>query len=359
MVRVYVISKMLKRNLTKGYKRRNVKSQLGSYAAQWAVDRIGSWWKRARSLRASQKAKRRAGSETVTARARKGLVRQEGSSVSASTCNFGKRDRFSNKLQKASAPQYLSTNDAGQNYQSSVGKQFIFQYPWLSYTDLHAMYVTAPGTPTVTSRFIVEKLYSEMLIANAASYNTNITIYDIMCRRDTPVSGFDPVTCMVNGISDEGQANGYQDIGATPFQSEQLNQFFKVVQTTRVDLPSGGTHRHTVAFEPNRLVHAEVIASLSANANGSLKDLGCFTLIVFHGQPAHDQTTTTSVTISAASLDVCVKRSYSYRFIDQSSANYHHSENLATSFAVGAQFVNDLVGQVQDAAGLHPGTLLS
>lgn len=334
--------------------------RLGAYAAKYAADKIGSWWKNKTAQRQAMKS--RARSSTKTSTVKTGLVRQEGSSTSMSRCLFGKNPKSQyGYTAKLSAPQYYVQNLAGANVQSGVGLQEAFIVQWLTYAQgLHNIYLTSPDAPSLTSRFLLERVHGETLFANAASFGCSMTIYDVMNRRDTPVAGFDPSSCYNNGIANEGGGAGaYRTAGTTPFESEQFNQFFKVIQKTRVDIPSGGTHRHTIDFEPNKILHAEVIASLSANNNGSLADLGIYSLVVFHGQPAHDSTTITSVTLSQASLDVVSKMEYKYRFLSEAATDWSRTNNLAASFAVGAQFVNDLVGQVQDATGLHPGTLVS
>jgi hypothetical protein len=291
---------------------------------------------------------------------RRGLVRQEGSSTSKTVCNFGSRKGIGGRLYKLSAPQFYVRNEAGSNVQSTAGAQSSYNYAYNHYTILNAIKALCPNTPVIPSRFLFESLNAEHFMANSASFGCSVTIYDIMCRRDTPVNAFDPLNCFINGLSNEGgSGTSYQTVGATPLQSEQFNQFFKVVQTTYVDVPSGGTHRHVVNFTPNKLIHGEVVTSLSGNNVGSLKDFGIFTLFVFHGQPAHDSTTTTSVTLSASSLDIVTKISCKFRYSQESSSDWNRSNNLANSFAVGPQFVNDLVGQTQDATGLHPTILIS
>lgn len=301
--------------------------------------------------------KKRAGKSSSI---RRGLVRQEGSSSSKSLVNFGSNPGVKGRAYKLSAPQYFVRNEAGVNVQSTAGAQSAYQIPYTHYSVLKAVLNTSPNTPSAAARYLMESVSAEHLLANAASFGASLTIYDVVCRRDTPIAGYDPVNCFINGLSDEGgSGSSYTTVGATPFQSEQFNQFFKVVQTTKVDVPSGGTHRHIISFKPNKMLHGEVINSLVANSAGSLADFGIFTLFVFHGQPAHDSTTVSSVTLSPASFDIITKLDYRYRYSQESAADWTRSNNLATTFAVGAQFVNDLVGQVQDASGLHPSTLIS
>lgn len=293
------------------------------------------------------------------------LVVQEGSSTSKSVHDFGSRKSYAKDVTRLCAPQFYLRNDAGVNVQSSVGAQTTFAIGHYTYGDLNAIKNLSPNTPLITSRVLLEYMEAELVMANASVYTTCITIYDVIARRDlATVSVRNPDACFNNGLLGEGAgASGYAYVGAEPFQSEQFNQYYKVLGKTKFDLPSGGTHRHIVKFRPNKVLHNEVMANSVYGAgstnDGGIADLTVFSLVVMHGQPAHDSTTITSVTLSAASIDYIHKCSYRFRFLQDSATTWSKSNNLATSFAVGPQVVNDLVGQVQDSGGLHPGTLLS
>lgn len=301
--------------------------------------------------------KRFGGSKTKQQKMRRGMVHQEGSSTSMSSCNFGSGPMFNKDIKKLTAPQSLAANNAGFNSRSTVGAQSFFDVVGLGNTDLVTIKSLAPESPAAASRVFIESYYGEVLMSNASVYTTNVTIYDIIARRDgLSANSGDPANAILHGIDVEGgSATDYQTIGSRPFESELFNQFYKVVQTTRVDIPSGGTHRHCQKWNPRKVLSN----ALQDESSYGIKDLTIYTLVYFHGQPAHDSTTTTSVSISEASLDVCFKRDIRFRYVEETATDWSKDNHLGTSFAVGAQIVNDLVGQVQDAAGLHAGTLIS
>jgi len=293
------------------------------------------------------------------------VVRQEGSSTSISKHDYGSHPKYSGAVTKLGAPQFYVRNDAGVNNQSAVGAQQAFVYGHFSYGDLNAIKAQSPSLPTITSRVLLEYIEGETIFANASVYTTSCTIYDVIARRDLPsANSGDPLQAWAVGINDESAIGAaFAIVGAEPFQSELFNQYYKVCGKTKIDLPSGGTHRHVITWRPNKILHNEVFAN-SCYSGGTAKyggnnDITVFSLVVFHGQPAHDSTTTTAVTLSPASLDCVHKTSMRYRYLQEDASDWTRSNNLATTFAVGGQIVNDLVGQVQDAAGLHPGTLVS
>lgn len=337
--------------------------------ASAAANRIGSWYKSTKNARAGQKnaarfrQRNRSMSMSVTSSGpRKGTITQESNS-SKTHISFGNRPfPLARNLGKVTAPQQLTYNYPGANLQSAVGTQFAGWYPWYDYTILHAIEQQAPNLPVLTSRVLHEFMSGEILLANASVFTTTMIIYDVMARRDLHLGLASsaelaaPTGAWSTGVTDEGGgANDWKVIGGTPFQSELFNQFYRVVQTTRVELNPGGIHRHVASFRPNKIVHNEVV---EANSYG-IQGLSCYTMVVLYGQPAHDSTTTTSVTITAASLDVVQSANYRYRYIQEGSTDFTKTNQLAASFAVGPQIVNDEVGQTQDAAGLKPTVLLS
>ena len=289
-------------------------------------------------------------------------VRMEGNSCK-SMCNYGTyKSPISRGVKMLTAPQEFSKNNGGGNVQSAVGLQYAFSYAWYDTSVLQSIEALSPSLPIKTSRVLHESVHGELLIANSAESTCTLCLYDVVARRDlhrdsTGAGGLaSPTGAWSVGVNDQGGgANDWKTIGGLPLQSELFNQFYKVVKVTRIELNPGGILRHLVDFKPNTVVHNEVTYS---NDYG-LRGLTCYTVGVMYGQPAHDSTTITSVSITAASLDIVQSSRYRYRYLQESATNYTQSNSLPGSFAVGPQFVNDEVGQTIDAAGLHPGTLLS
>lgn len=281
--------------------------------------------------------------------------------------NFGKfPDPMARSQHLLTAPQEYAINYAGTNLVSSTGQQNALCVPWYDYNVLHTIKgqsATAGGTASIASRVLHNSVKGELVMSNASVFTTSCTIYDIMARRDLHLGvgagtaeSF-PTTAWLTGLNYEGGlVSDFKVVGCTPFQSEQFNQFFKVVKVTHLELNPGGVNRHIVSFTPNRIIHNEVV---EANSYG-LKDLTCWTMVVFHGQPAHDSTNlATEVTVSSASIDFIQSAAYRYRYVQNTSTTFLKTVGLAQSFTNGPQIVNDEVGQVQDAGGLHPATMLS
>ena len=239
------------------------------------------------------------------------------------------------------------TNSAGQS-QSTIGAQEHVNFIWADPAKL-------AGFINVNDRMILQSVRAECSFVNSSSTNSTIIIYDIIARKDTSnASVGSPAGAWSYGVdSAGGSATDYKVIGSIPSESVAFNQFYKIVQRTRISLGPGQMHRHEVTFFPNKVLTGQHITNVAYQLAG----ITLSSIVTHYGMPAHDSTTTTDVTVDVSALDYVQKVSYDWRLLEDATTAWSKSNNLATTFAVGEQFVNEAVGQVQDAGGLHPGTL--
>lgn len=294
---------------------------------------------------------RTASTTTVMSRpTKKGFVSQEGNN-SLTRVNYGTGMCVIPKSVLLNLSPEMYVSNFGYNAQTTTGLQ--------GYTEVAYM---EPGTLTTLSGFqiykdlFIESLKAEVNMVNASESSNSLVIYDVIARGDLSSAGKNssPGAAWSYGVDSEGgSATDYKIIGSVPTDSVMFNKFFKIVQRTRVNLPPGGMHRHEVTYRPNRKVQGFWPDAAPYGLGG----LTCYTLIVHYGQPAHDSTTTTSVTMDISSLDIVTKTNILYKFLENSTINWQKNNTLATTFAVGEQFIDEAVGQTVDAAGLHPGTL--
>lgn len=303
-----------------------------------------------RALKKKQSIKRKSTAMTMKRKTKTGHEVQEGAN-SLTKCFFG--------ASKAGIPQSVLSNLQSQFYVSNYAENSLTTVGLQDYREIAFF---EPGTISTFHDFAIykdlflESFNGEINMVNASSTNSVVTLYDIICKSDCSSSGKNssPGVAWSYGVDQEGgSSTDYKVIGSVPTDSYMFNKYYKVVQKTRVSMAPGQMHRHQVTFRPQKKVQGFWV---DASPYG-LANTTCWTLIVHHGSPAHDSTTNTSVTIDVSSLDIVRKYTYAYKFLEDSAANWQKTNNLATTFAVGEQFVNEAVGQVQDAGGLHPGTL--
>jgi hypothetical protein len=249
----------------------------------------------------------------------------------------------------ALANNHYALNGAAQ-MTTTVGVQTGKVYTLGSTGDLNTLATKVQvGTASTAMQMFLQSMTTELQIRSACTFTSNLTIYDIIPRRDcyTAVIG-DPLTAWSTGIVDELAAGLYTDIGNTPIQSDLFNQFFEIVNTHKVEILPGGTYTHKVYSEPNVKLHSEVVGRVTS----ALRKVSVFTLLVLSGGPAHDSTTKTQVSSSAASLDIIQKSTYNVKYLLDNTTSYFRANNLVSSFTVGAEVVNEELGELQNAAGI-------
>lgn len=275
---------------------------------------------------------------------RNGLQSRDGGN-SISKCNYGARKCYiPRSVLNAVATQHRLSNSSI-SATSTAGVQAYYEIAWLSAPIVGAI------AAALTDRIFFQRVAGEIQLVNASATNSSLIIYDIIARRDisTVSKNQSPAIAWSYGIDQSGGANtDYTVVGSTPWESPMFNTFYKVVQKTPISLSPGELHRHFTTFSPNKVVSD----TLGDSVAYGIRDLSCWTLIVHHGMPAHDSTTTTSVTIDPSALDVVHSMTVDTKLLQKTDTVWTKSNNLSTTFAVGEQFINEAQGLAQTITGL-------
>lgn len=183
----------------------------------------------------------------------------------------------------------------------------------------------------------LDKVSASLILSNIYLANCTVDIYDIVARKDNgTVAIGGPQNAWSQGNSDETAASEYLKLGNTPFSSDVFNQYYKVLQTTRVVLGGGQMHKHRVNLD----VFKKMSASYLTYAGYQLRDLTYSCMIVVHGAPANDTTTQTQVSLGAGGVNYIFEKEYHTSFLqDFTSITYDHS-NLLNAFTVAEQVVD-------------------
>lgn len=151
-------------------------------------------------------------------------------------------------------------------------------------------------------------------LRNQTNTNAHVKLYDIVCKRDPPSTGFDtPREAWNKGLTDyAGIPNLYDVVGQTPFRSPEFNHYFRVVKVTNLHMEPGMEHVHTVRHHYNKLYSTV----RTQNAAGvSVAGFTRFIMPVFYGTLVHESATPGTVTTSAITLDCMIRREYSFGFL--------------------------------------------
>jgi hypothetical protein len=242
---------------------------------------------------------------------------------------------------KALAKNYYTIN-GGTRFTSTAGLQNANTLcSMFNYTDVST--ISARITANNTNKFLLKSVSAEVLLTNQDSGNCNVTIYDIIARKDLATSAnlLTPDIAWARSYGDEGATNANWSVpGSTPFSADLFTQFYTVKKITHITMGQGQCHTHRVKYSPNRIIDGEYI---QYNTNG-FKNLSCYTMVVQHGMPYNDVTTKTQVSLGSTALDFVFKKQYSYTWMEDKDTTYGTINSLPTAFTVNENIMNEATG---------------
>lgn len=288
-----------------------------------------------------------------------GGAAQSDTGISSSSSHFKSRpgNNWMKKFKKILAPQYMDTaafdalaTTSGLQNVKSVNLTYIgtAATPALfSKTDMGNCFQIlnaqdpaspiVPNTNSTTRRMMVKQVISTTRIKNMTNMPVKITLYDCTPRRDqnSTTVGL-PETTWANGVLDEALAlanntNAQLDQmpGATPFQSEQFCQAYRVLKVTKFELHPGSEHKHFISVKPKGLFNAE----LQNNWN-YYRGLTRFLLVVVEGGIVDTAGATNIVSTSDAKIDFVTTVRYSFTAMEKSKTGFTQYNGLpAIAFA--------------------------
>jgi len=243
--------------------------------------------------------------------------------------------------------QFLVKNEAiAFSYTSPEGKQNAFMSQTLYGQDmLNSMMnqvADAVYIPVVVPSYNAWKLYMSHLKAtqtyrNNSNNECTMTLYDITPRHDIPAVGDspNPLNAWSVGNLDAGAATfDYQCPGATPFTSPAFTTLYRVIKVTKVVIPAGGSHEHSVWLGPKRTWNQVE----SAAGILGFKGLTMYTMAVFRGAPVAIVDTSNS-TIGEIRLDTLLTYESHFKVLYCNTALNKFNNTLNTTPAYN--FVND------------------
>lgn len=297
--------------------------------ASAAASRIGSWWKGRQAARAKVKDDSRKRKKTPSnTRAREGSVINEGVGGQYSEFNYsGPSTHFVAKLAKEVAPASYITNGAGQQLVTAG-----VQAPFLAMSMADSASMNLISSSSKVLRLVLKSAIGEVFMANGFKANVRMTIYDIIARRDQPTTSIqNPYAAWGQGSTDAALGTALTTVGGTPWETDTFNHFYKVLQRTELVLAGGAVHRHRVKLNYNKL-----IAGAEATYYSGWKDVTYHCMVVISGQPAHDTTTKTAVTLGTGGIDYTYQIDQKWCSVSNNQVQLYRTNNLATNtFAVG------------------------
>lgn len=222
---------------------------------------------------------------------------------------------------------------------------------------LRAIMGTTPiGADNTLNQYALKNSLNVMQIANNSTSGAHIDIYDIVYKRNMPLSWTatdgsvygtpDAVQAWQIGMQAQDQASSvdaWKNLMVTPGASRTFNDYCKIIKRTRLLLGAGSTHEHRSTATYNKLVSTSVIG-----ANGLVGSVGNnqvyltagfahTTMVVAYGSPASSRIEGfPDVVVSTAPLaiDVVYQAQYNFTWVNDKQNTTNIVDNLVT-FAPG------------------------
>jgi hypothetical protein len=157
-----------------------------------------------------------------------------------------------------------------------------------------------PGITTTAKTYncLVHHVSIETVFTNCSQVVADITLYDIVAKRDVNGS-VDPAAVLNSYLA--GQSGGATNSSGWPFIVPSHNKHFmddfRIVKKTPIELSPGRSHKHWYTFPANRVYD---IAKL--NQSTTMRGLSIYTFAIWKGIPLDDKKDGTIGTIELAPI---------------------------------------------------------
>lgn len=211
---------------------------------------------------------------------------------------------------------------------------------------------TDSGVGNRTRKIYIDKSYMEYQIVNNSEASVEVTIYNIVYRKDCPLA---PSALWENGMIDtnakfiEAGANitpSMTTLGVTPFHSSLFCQYIKVLKGRKIKLIGGASYVHKMVYNVKRSIDGEWFRL-------GVENRAYFThgiLVVVKGQLMNDLNSAGEIQYAVGSINTVMKKTISWRVdaTENRDKTYYYN-NLSNKTGVTApQFIKIQAGAIDN-----------
>lgn len=226
------------------------------------------------------------------------------------------------------------------------------------------------GSATTTGRppwrFVVQETLDTFHMTNGTGSTLEVDLYDIFPKRnipsqqdyvppgqvptvgppsniyelnDSPLEYWEQGSRLAGSTAaDASLAVNYKDFyNATPMDSPLFKTYFRVSQRTRIFLPQGASHKHTVTRHINQLVNTSECIT-GEGSLGSLTKCSSYLMIVVRGEPVQgttiDDPAVNLITTSKGNLQVVQTARYKWTWAADTTYSNYYINQLASVTAL-------------------------
>lgn len=204
---------------------------------------------------------------------------------------------------------------------------------------------SAGNTTALTRKIMVKFVSTAYNIKNVTNVPIRVILYNCVARRDQQAT-YRPDQAWTGGVQDEfvtlpsgvapTNAQASNMPGATPFQSQQFCQYYKVRKVTKFELHPGSLHVHRVTTKPGGLLSSEYFRNFQL-----YRGLSSFVMMVVTGGIVDNAVGfgPSVVTTSDYAIDVVTETRIEATTLERSRSAYIQWNNIPTGIADVAQQV--------------------
>lgn len=266
-----------------------------------------------------------------------------GTGASQSWYSHRRSVRLGGKVLKQLQPLRVMNQATSSRVEGAIGAQAVYADKYLTVGQIQDLFAQLTSGGSSTQRIYVKKVTADFLISNATSSNTFVRIYELVARRDfsitTNSSGalsssaiWTPEGAFDQGLYDvsASTSNSATALGNTPFQSKLFTQLWKVNKVYNIELGSGRSHKHTVAYDINQFIDESILGTVGARRNQILRGITRATMIITYGGPVNSDATDTNVSTAKPALNIVRMDRHYCHVVDPQGQQYYRISTLPT-----------------------------
>jgi hypothetical protein len=216
------------------------------------------------------------------------------------------------------------------------------------------MSASTTGAIQTMNQYALASQTTVFQFANNSTSGAHVDIYDVVYKRDTPVSFTNgtgstytknsALTFWQAGLQDQDTASAataWQQILCKPSASRTFRDYVKVLKVRRILMGAGSTHEHRVSTTYNKLISSDLVnnggGALGSSGVYNFRNISQGVLIVAYGNPCSsgsDEAGNVVVSTAPLAIDCVQQQQYNYTWVNDKSNTWNATDNLS-SFAPG------------------------
>jgi len=219
---------------------------------------------------------------------------------------------------------------------------------WYSVPDIVGLSSQVPrikalGGLDVPTHFRLKALDVEVSINNPTSNTQIYDIYDVVCKRDIPltsvtgltISVSSPLIAWVNGMAQQVDPSTGITVppdptlylGSKPTDAQLFNDYYRVVKHTQLIMPQNASHVHKIVVNPNQTMDLSELLTMSSYLIG-VKDVTMYSFAIMRGTVGLDITNNSSTTFAGAMRWVSQEH-HRFSFLQSQGSTWNGQNNVS------------------------------